>query len=138
MNTETGQLKVLRIIAAMDVGKAINPTLVKGQIVGSVAMALNAALSEALVVSDGRIANANLADYKLLSALDMPVIEPIIVETPYHLGPYGAKSAGEPSVLPTAAAVGNAIYDATGARVRDMPMTAENVLEAIKKAERKA
>ena len=138
VNTETGQLKVLRIIAAMDVGKAINPTLVKGQIVGSVAMALNAALSEALVVSDGRIANANLADYKLLSALDMPVIEPIIVETPYHLGPYGAKSAGEPSVLPTAAAVGNAIYDATGARVRDMPMTAENVLEAIKKAERKA
>jgi len=137
VNVETGQVKVHRIAAAMDVGRAINPTLVKGQIVGSVAMGLNAALSEALVFSEGRITNANLADYKLLSATDAPTIEPIIVETPHHSGPYGAKSAGEPSILPTAAAVRNAIHDAIGLWINDMPMTQERILETIERGNRR-
>lgn len=132
VNAETGQTKVVRVVAAMDCGKAISPTLVKGQIVGSVSMALNAALTEGLVLSGGRISNANLADYKLSSSVDAPLIEPIIMETPYASGPYGAKSAGEPSVLPAAAAVRNAIHDAVGVWVNDTPMTAERVLAAIR------
>jgi CO/xanthine dehydrogenase Mo-binding subunit len=131
VNVETGAVKVIRISAAMDVGKAINPELVNAQIVGSVAMGLSAALGEEMVMTGGRIANSNLADYKILGVLDAPAIDPIILETAYHDGPFGAKGAGEPSYLPTAAAVRNAIHDAVGIWLNDLPITPENVLEAL-------
>ena len=131
VNVETGQVGVMRIVTAMDVGKAINPAIVKGQIVGSVMMGVNATLGEELVLKDGRIVNANLADYKLLSALDAPMIEPIIIETPFEDGPFGAKPAGEAALLSTAPAIRNAIYDAVGVWVNDLPITAERVLEAL-------
>jgi carbon-monoxide dehydrogenase large subunit len=136
VNVETGAVKILRIVAAMDVGRAINPDIVRAQIVGSVAMGASAALGEEIVTSNGKVGNANLADYKLLNVLDAPDIEPIILETSYHDGPFGAKGAGEASTLPTAAAIRNAIHDATGIWLNDLPMTPERVLEAlVKRAE---
>jgi carbon-monoxide dehydrogenase large subunit len=138
VNIETGQIKVHKIVASMDVGKAINPTLVRGQIAGSVAMGLNAALTEEVVFTSGRVANANLADYKLISTVDAPEIETIIFETPFADGPYGAKSAGEPSMLPTAAAVRNAVHDAVGVWINDMPMTPERVLDALRNAKKQS
>jgi carbon-monoxide dehydrogenase large subunit len=131
VNTETGTVKVTKISAAMDVGKAINPDLVIGQIVGSVAMGVSATLSEEIVTTSGRITNANLADYKILNVLDAPIIDPIILETAYHDGPFGAKGAGEPSILPTAAAIRNAIHDAVGIWLNGLPITPESVLEAM-------
>lgn len=133
VNVETGQVKVHRIVAALDVGRAINPSLVRAQIQGSVMMGLSAALSEELLVSDGRITNPNLADYKILSSVDAPNIEPVIVESNYKDGPHGAKGMGEASTVATAAAIRNAIYDAVGAFVNDTPITPERVLSALNK-----
>src|SRR5579875_510967 len=131
VNVETGQVRVHRIVAALDVGKAINPALVRAQIQGAVMMGLSAALSEELIISDGRITNPNLADYKILSSVDAPIIEPVIVESAYKDGPHGAKGMGEASIVATAAAIRNAIYDAAGVFVNDTPITPERVLSAL-------
>jgi len=136
VNVHTGQVKVIKIAAAHDVGKAINPLLVKHQIIGSVMTGVSGAMSEELEISNGRVNNANLADYKALTAVDAPQIEPIIIETPNPAaGPYGAKGVGEPSTLPTAAAIRNAIHDAVGVWVNALPMTPERVLEALSEKE---
>lgn len=131
VNTETGQVRVERFFAAMDVGKAINPELVKGQIIGSVAMGLSAALGEELIIENGRIVNPNLADYKILSSLDAPRITAMILETPHSEGPFGAKGAGEASILPTVACVRNAIHDAVGIWLNDLPMTPSKIMHQI-------
>jgi len=131
VNLETGQIRPLKIIAAMDVGKAINPEIVRGQIVGSAFMGLGSALSEELVLTDGRFSNANLADYKILTAVDAPEVEAIIVETAYTDGPFGAKNAGEVGGIPTAPAIRNAIHDAIGVWINELPITAERVVEAL-------
>ena len=131
VNIETGEVRVEKFIAAMDVGKAINPELVKGQIIGSVAMGLSAALQEELIIENGRIVNANLTDYKILSSLDAPRIKALILETPHPGGPFGAKSAGEASILPTAACIRNAIHDAVGIWLNELPMTPSRVLLAL-------
>jgi CO/xanthine dehydrogenase Mo-binding subunit len=131
VNVETGHVMVLTVATAMDVGKAIHPEIVRGQMTGSVAMALSAALSEELEFAEGRISNANLADYKILTAVDTPEIRPIIVETEYVGGPYGAKNAGEVGSLPTAPAIRNALHDAVGIWINDMPITPERVMDAL-------
>jgi CO/xanthine dehydrogenase Mo-binding subunit len=131
VNVETGQVRVEKVVAAADVGVVINPELVKGQIIGSVSMALGAATSEELVFRDGKIINANLAEYEIPTVFDVPVVIPILVETPLQSGPFGAKSAGEPSMFPTAPAIRNAIHDALGVWINDLPITSERVLEAI-------
>lgn len=134
VNTETGRVKVSKIVAAQDVGKAMNPQLVRRQIVGGVMIGLSAALSEEFILSDGKIANANLADYKVVSAVDAPEIEPMILEIPFKDGPFGAKEGGEGATLPTAPAIRNAIHDATGVWVNDLPMTPERILDALESA----
>ncbi|MGI0079591.1 MAG: xanthine dehydrogenase family protein molybdopterin-binding subunit, partial [Nitrososphaerales archaeon] len=131
VNVETGQLKVRKIVAAMDIGKAINPSLVHGQIAGSVAMSVGSAVSEELVMENGRVVNPNLADYKVLTAVDMPEIETIILETPYGEGPFGARGAGEASGLPTTAAIRNAIHDAVGIWINKTPITPADILLAL-------
>jgi CO/xanthine dehydrogenase Mo-binding subunit len=131
VNVETGHIKVLKVAAAMDVGKAIHPEIVRGQISGSTVMGLSAALSEELQFEEGRILNANLADYKILTAVDVPEIDTIIVETAYGEGPFGAKNAGEVGALPTAASLRNAVHDAVGVWINDLPMTPERVLVAL-------
>ncbi|MFQ6059655.1 MAG: xanthine dehydrogenase family protein molybdopterin-binding subunit, partial [Anaerolineae bacterium] len=121
VDTETGEVKVLKIAAAHDVGRAINPMAVEGQIEGGVSMGLGYGLSEELVLEEGKMLNPNFADYALPTALDMPPIDPIIVETIDPEGPFGAKGMAEPANNPTAPAIANAVYDAVGVRIKDLP-----------------
>ncbi len=132
VDTETGQVKVLKIAAAHDVGRAINPMAVEGQIQGGISMGLGYGLYEELVVQEGQVLNPNFADYALPTVLDMPEIDPIIVETDDPAGPFGAKGMAEPACIPTAPAIANAVYDAVGVRIRDLPITPEKVLRALK------
>jgi xanthine dehydrogenase molybdenum-binding subunit len=132
VDVETGQVRVLKIIAAHDVGRAINPMYVEGQIEGGVQMGVGYALTEELQVSEGRVLNPTLLDYRVPTALDMPPIETVIVETADPEGPFGAKGVGEMGGTPTAAAIANAVYDAVGVRLNQLPMTGERVLAAIK------
>lgn len=138
VNVETGRMKVHRIVAGMDAGRAINPAIVREQITGSVIMGLSACLGEELIISDGRITNANLADYKVITSLDAPSIEPIIVELPHRDGPFGAKGVGEASILPTAPAVRSAVYNAIGVWIDNLPITPENIVDALERKEREA
>ena len=132
VDVKTGQTKVLRIVAALDVGKAINPANIEGQVHGSIQMGVGYALSECLKWNEaGEIINPSFLDYKLIAALDMPKIDVIILESPDPSGPYGAKGVGEQPVVPTAAAVLNAVNDAIGVSIRDLPATSEKIYRAI-------
>jgi xanthine dehydrogenase molybdenum-binding subunit len=133
VDTETGQVRVLRLVAVQDVGRAINPTIVEGQIQGGAHQGLGYALSEALVVdsSTGATLTGSFMDYRLLTVADGPLVEAILVEHPDATGPFGAKGVGEPSIIITAPAIANAIRDATGATVSRLPMTPETVHRAI-------
>lgn len=131
VNTETGHVEVRRVMAAQDVGKAINPAAVIGQIQGGVVMGLGSALSEEIVIDKGFVTNPSLANFLVPTASDVPEIVPIIVEAPYPNGPFGAKGVGEPGTVATAAAVANAVYDAVGVRIKQLPITAERVWKAL-------
>ncbi len=132
VDTETGVVKVLKIAAAHDVGRAINPIGCEQQIEGSVIMGLSNTLFEEFKMEKGRIMNDTLADYKVATTLDLPEIVPIIVESHHSEGPFGAKGVGEPALAPTAPAIANAIYDAVGIRFKSLPITREKVLAAIR------
>ncbi|HEX6387318.1 MAG TPA: xanthine dehydrogenase family protein molybdopterin-binding subunit [Anaerolineae bacterium] len=131
VDVETGMVRVLRLACANDVGRAINPMAVEGQIEGGAQMGLGYALTEELLVQDGKVLNPDFLDYRLFTAADMPEIETIIVETDDPGGPFGAKGVGEMGGTPTAAAIANAIYDAIGVRLTEVPMTPERVLAAL-------
>jgi len=119
--------------AAHDVGKAINPLNCAAQVEGGLAMGIGAALHEELVVDDkGKVRNPSFLDYHLVTSLDVPKMIPIIVECAEPEGPYGAKGLGEPGLAPTPAAVGNAVADAIGTRIYDLPLTPERVYRAIR------
>ncbi|CAG1002351.1 partial xanthine dehydrogenase molybdenum-binding subunit, partial [Gammaproteobacteria bacterium] len=135
VDLETGKVRVIKIVAAHDVGHAINPMAVEGQIEGGVTMGMGYALTEELQVKDGRVLNPTLLDYRVPTALDMPEIETVIVETEDPEGPFGAKGVGEQPTNPTAAAIANAVYDAIGIRLTSLPLTGEKVLRAIKDKE---
>ena len=136
VDVECGLVKVLRIVAAHDTGRAINPVLVKGQIFGGAALGVGEALTESLVIEEGRTCNPNFFDYLITSIEDMPDVEAIIVEELEPTGPLGAKGFAEATNVPTAAAIINAICDATGAKIRTLPANPARVLQALK--ERKA
>ena len=129
---ETGTVRVLRIIAAHDVGKAILPKNVIGQIEGAVIQGVGYALSEAYTLIDGIPATTKLKDMGLLRFRDLPAITPIIIEDPHPHGPLGAKGVGELTITPTAPAIVNAIHDAVGVWVHSLPVTREKLLEALK------
>jgi len=131
VDTETGRVRVLRLVCANDVGRAINPMAVEGQIEGGAQMGLGYALTEELLVRDGDVLNPDFLDYRLFTAADMPEIETIIVETSDPEGPFGAKGVGEMGGTPTAAAIANAVFDAVGLRLTRLPMTPERVLAAL-------
>jgi len=135
VDRQTGKVRVLRLVCAHDIGRAINPMAVEGQIEGGAQMGLGYALTEELIVKDGRVMNPDFADYHLFTAADMPQIETVLIETEDPLGPFGAKGVGEMGGTPTAAAVANAIYDALGVRLTTLPMTPERVLQALDRAE---
>lgn len=129
----TGVTKVERVWSAHDVGRAINPAAVRGQITGGVAQGIGFALYEELAFDAGRPVTATLADYKLPGARDLPDIEAIIVERPEASHPFGAKGVGEPPIVGVAPAIANAIAAATGARLRRLPMTPQRVLAELDK-----
>ena len=132
VDTETGDVRVIRAIAAHDVGQAINPTVVEGQIEGGFVQGLGYALMEDLVTEGGQTINASFIDYKIPSVYDVPAeMIPIIVEDPDPNGPFGAKGVGEPGLVATAPAVANAVYDAVGVRIKDLPLTPERILAAL-------
>jgi CO/xanthine dehydrogenase Mo-binding subunit/aerobic-type carbon monoxide dehydrogenase small subunit (CoxS/CutS family) len=127
VDIELGTVQVLRVVAAHDVGRAINPTLIEGQIEGGVAQGLGMALMEEFFPGKGE----NLHDYLIPSAGDIPPIESILIEDPSSIGPFGAKGIGEQAVIPTAPAILNAIHHATGVRMRRIPATPDRIREAI-------
>ena len=132
IDTETGQLRVTRAVNALDLGKAINPTLATGQVEGAVTMALGYALSEEVKFDEqGRVRNPGFVDYKVMSTLDMPKMTTFLVEDTEYTGPFGAKSAGEVPTNGMAPAIANAIYDALGIRIRSLPITPEKILQAL-------
>ena len=131
VDVETGEVKVLKLTNAFDVGRAINPDLVKGQITGGGVMGIGFALTEGLLIEDGRILNSSFADYRLLRACDAPEIVPIIVESDEPTGPFGAKGIGEGCMVNVASAISNAIYHATGVRLTDLCMTPETILKGL-------
>ncbi len=127
----TGQTLLRRAWSAVDVGKAINPQLVEGQIEGGLVQGLGYALVEEMVWDGARLANPSLMDYKAPGIMDVPYeLQSIIVEHPQPDGPFGAKGVGEIGLVPVAPAIANAIYEAAGVRLRRLPMTAERVLRA--------
>jgi CO/xanthine dehydrogenase Mo-binding subunit len=130
VDTELGTVVVRRVIAAHDVGRAINPSLVEGQIQGGIAQGLGMALMEEYV--PGR--TDNLHDYLIPTIGDAPATEVLLVEDPEPSGPYGAKGVGEPALVPTAPAILGAIRDATGARISRVPATPDRVLAGIRVA----
>jgi len=135
VDTETGKVEVEKVVAVHDVGKVINPLTVEGQIEGGVSQGLGFALSEEVKCSEGKVTINNFSDYGIPTSLDVPDIEVVILETPSKGGPYGVKGIGEPPIIPTAAAIANAVYDAVGVRIKELPMTPERVLKAIKEKE---
>jgi CO/xanthine dehydrogenase Mo-binding subunit len=132
VDEETGEVRILQLFAAHDVGKAINPTLVNGQIYGAAYMGVGYGLTEEIKLEQGRVMNPNFLDYKMLTAMDVIPVEPIVIEPGDEDGPYGAKGIGEPGLVPTAPAIANAIYDAVGVRITSLPITPEKVLAALK------
>ncbi len=133
VDTQTGQVHVLHLATAVDAGVAINPMQAEGQVEGAVTQGLGYALTEELVLDDaGRPMNANFLDYKIFSAKDMPKLTTILVRTEEPLGPYGAKSISEVPINGVAPAIANAIFHATGVRIRKLPIRPEDVLCALR------
>ncbi len=131
VDTETGQVEVIGLHSAHDVGKAISKEGCEGQIEGAAATGIGWLFSEEIIFEDGAVTNPTLLDYKLPTSLDAPKVQTLLVEEADPSGPFGAKGIGEPSLVPTAAAVANAIYDAVGVRINTMPFTADRVLAAL-------
>src|SRR5712692_2205714 len=131
----TGEVRVLDYVAVQDVGFAINPGEVEGQIQGGVTQGLGWALFEGFVYDEnGQLLTSTLMDYALPHSVDVPDITPVLVEIPSALGPFGAKGVGEPPVVPVGATIANAIYDAVGARVAQLPITSERLFKAMHEA----
>jgi len=131
VDTETGEVRVAKLVGAFDVGKAINPANVEGQITGGAVMGIGWTLTEELLLKEGRVLNDSFKDYRILRACDVGEIVPIIVESSEPTGPFGAKGVGEGTMVGVAPAVANAIYDAIGARMKELCITPEKILEAL-------
>jgi xanthine dehydrogenase molybdenum-binding subunit len=137
VDLETGKVKVLQVVAAHDVGQVISQQTIKGQIYGGVVMGLGFALCEEYKTHEGKNLNPNFLDYKILSAPDVDFpIHVECIETNDLEGPFGAKGVGEPGLVPTAPAIANAVYDAIGVRIKNLPITPEKILAALKEKER--
>ena len=138
VDTETGQTRVLRMVAVHDIGRAINPDGAEGQVEGGLHQGIGYGLIEDMAIDPrtGRTLNPNFVDYKLLTAQDMPEMQVAFIESADPLGPFGAKGVAEDAVCPTAPALVNAIYNAVGVRIKELPATAERVLAALQEKER--
>ncbi len=131
VDRKTGQVKILKIYAAHDTGKAIHPASCAGQIQGGVSIGSGFALLEEILFRGGHVLNPSFLNYKIPSCLDAPETVPILVECAHPDGPFGAKGMGETTNVPTPPAIANAIYDAVGVRIKDLPITPDKVLKAL-------
>ncbi len=136
MDTETGEVTILKAAACHDVGRAVNPAAVHGQIEGGGVQGLGYAMMEDVVVQDGRILTPSLSEYLIPTTMDIPSTQVMFLESGTGLGPFGAKGIGEPSLTAAAPAVANAVANAIGARIYSLPLTPEKVLEAVERAEK--
>ena len=135
IDTETGHIKITKLINVADVGVAINPDLVRQQLSGAGIMQLGFTMTENMVFRDGQLTNGSLADYKIPNVLDIPqVFINEAVEAHDAAGPFGAKGAGESTTIALSSAIGNAVADAVGVRITDLPITPEAILRALKQA----
>ncbi|NQT78915.1 MAG: xanthine dehydrogenase family protein molybdopterin-binding subunit [Candidatus Aminicenantes bacterium] len=134
VDTETGEVKILKMVAAHDVGKVLNPQALKGQMYGAIAQGIGYTFYEELLSQQGKILNPNFRDYKIprVYEMDFP-IELEFIESNDRFGPFGAKGVAEPGLVPTAPAIANAIYDAIGVRIHDLPITPDKILATLKK-----
>jgi CO/xanthine dehydrogenase Mo-binding subunit len=135
VDTETGEIALLKSVGCHDVGRAINPAAVEGQIQGGGAQGLGYALMEEVQVREGIIQTPSLSEYLIPTSRDLPITKAIILESGTGVGPFGAKGVGEPSLTPAAPAVANAVANAIGVRIYDLPLTPEKVLAALDRAE---
>jgi xanthine dehydrogenase YagR molybdenum-binding subunit len=138
VDVETGRVRVLKYVAAQDSGQIVNKLTAESQVVGGVTQGLSAGLFEERIMDDatGNVVNPNLRDYKIATSLDIPEITPIFVDVfDPRINNLGVKGLGEPARVPSSAAVANAVYNAIGVHVREIPMTPKRVLEALKKKE---
>jgi CO/xanthine dehydrogenase Mo-binding subunit len=132
LDPDTGEVTLRDFVTVQDVGKAINPLAVEGQMQGGAVQSLGIALTEGLIFDDqGRLTNPSLLDYRKLTAADVPNLETVIVEVPAPAGPFGARGVGEPPIIPAPAAIANAIDDAAGVRLTQLPLTPERIALAI-------
>lgn len=134
VDVRTGEITVLKVTAAYEIGKIINPAMAKGQVQGGIVQGLGSALYEHLVLKDGKFLNSDFVDYKIPTATDTPAMDVILLETsPQADGPFGIKGIAEPTMVPTAPAIANAVRDAIGVRINDLPLSAEKILAALKR-----
>jgi CO/xanthine dehydrogenase Mo-binding subunit len=131
VDTETGQVRLIDAFCADDCGKALNPIAVEGQACGAMAQGIGWTLYESLQFENGRLVNADFADYTMPTAESVPPIRTALVESMDPVGPYGAKGSSETAIAPTAAAIANAVHDAVGIRITSLPITPEKVLQAL-------
>jgi CO/xanthine dehydrogenase Mo-binding subunit len=131
VDKETGTVRIVRFVQAQDVGVAINPMAVEGQIEGGAVQGIGRALSEAVVIQDGHIVNPSLTTYLMPLAPDIPAIENVLVEVPTEEGPFGARAVAEPPGFGPPAAIANAIEDAVGVRIKELPLSADHILRAL-------
>ncbi len=132
VDPDTGGVKVRRIVTAHDVGTVINPMYHQGQIDGGVIYGLGFALQEELLIEDGKVLNPNLGEYKLPNIADIPPLETVLVTGAHGPTPYGGKAVGEMGNVPLAAAIANAVYNACGVRITELPITAEKVYRGLR------
>ncbi len=135
VDRRTGAVKVIDYVAVHDVGQPINPTLVEGQTIGGVAMGIGLALGEELIHEQGKMVNPAYINYAMPRAADLPRIRPYTVGDSDPNGPFGAKAIGECSINPPAATIANAVYDAIGVRIKDLPITPDKILDALAEKE---
>jgi xanthine dehydrogenase molybdenum-binding subunit len=134
VDPDTGSVRVLNYVAVHDSGRIIHPEAARGQIIGGVVQGIGYALMEEILMDPdtGAPLTLNLDSFKIPNLIDIPPIEAVLIEQPDPIGPYGAKALGEPPLVPVAAAIANAVYDATGVRIRELPITAEKVLRSLR------
>lgn len=135
VDTETGAVRVRRYVACHDVGQVINPQSVEGQIQGGAAMGIGYALMEKIAVEQGHNLTTSFGTYLIPSAMEVPDIVPIVVQSGEGMGPFGARGIGEPPIGPPAAAIANAVFDAVGVRITELPITSESVARVLHRLE---
>jgi xanthine dehydrogenase molybdenum-binding subunit len=132
VNKESGEVKLLKFVCIQDVGQAANPLSLEGQIQGGAAQGMGWAIMEKMIFHDGVLLNPGFMDYAMPTSIDIPPIEPVIVEVPSSNGPYGVRGSAEMPMIPVLAAVANAIHSATGVRLKEIPITREKIIKELR------